>query len=86
MRCFIESTKPVKNERKRADFVVRELLKRKLYRGSHLDAYAGWTESTLKNYRGGWASFVSFLEEEELIWEDLNSPEDIQRILDDFSA
>jgi hypothetical protein len=55
-------------------------LKRKLYRGSHLDAYAGWTESTLKNYRGGWASFVSFLEEEELIWEDFNSLEGIQRI------
>jgi hypothetical protein len=31
----------MKNERKGADFVVRELLKRKLYRGSYLDAYAG---------------------------------------------
>jgi hypothetical protein len=75
-----------KNERKRADLVVRELLKRKLYRGSYLDTYTGWTESTLKNYRGGWASFISFLEEEELVWEDFNSPEGIQRIFDDFAA
>jgi hypothetical protein len=64
--------------------VVRELLKRKLYRGSYLDVYAGWTESTLKNYRGGLASLISFLEEEEFIWEDFDSSEGIQRIFDDF--
>jgi hypothetical protein len=40
----------------------------------------------LKNYRGGWASFISFLEEEEFIWEDFNSSEGIQRIFDDFAA
>jgi hypothetical protein len=50
------------------------------------DAYAGWTETTLKNYKGGWSSFISFLEEEEIIWDDFDSPQGIQHIFDEFSA
>jgi hypothetical protein len=40
----------------------------------------------LKNYKGGWSSFISFLEEEEIIWDDFDFPQGIQHIFDEFSA
>jgi hypothetical protein len=86
MVCIIASSKSIENKRQRADFVVQELLKRKLCGESYKDAYAGWTETTLKNYKGGLSSFVSFLEEEEIIWDDFYSPQGIQHIFDEFSA
>jgi hypothetical protein len=86
MLCIIASSKSIENKRQRADLVVQELLKRKLYGESYKDAYAGWTDTTLKNYKRGWSSFISFLEEEEIIWDDFDSPQGIQRVFDEFSA
>jgi hypothetical protein len=86
MLCFIASSKSIDDKRHKADLVVQELLKRKLCRDSYKDPYAGWTETTLKNYKGDWSSFVSFLEEEEIIWDDFDSPQGIQHIFDDFSV
>jgi hypothetical protein len=81
MLCIIASSKSMKNGRVRADSVVQELLNCKLCGDSYNDAYAGWTEATLKNYKGGWSSFISFLEEEEVIWDDFDSPQGIQLMI-----
>jgi hypothetical protein len=77
MLCIIASSKSIENKRQRADLVVQELLKRKLCGDSYKDTYAGLTDTTLKNYKGGWSLFMSFLEEEEIIWDDFDSPQGI---------
>jgi hypothetical protein len=86
MLRIIASSKSIENKRQRADLVVQELLKRKLCGESYKDAYVRWTDTTLKNYKGGWSSFVSFLEEEEIIWDDFDSPQGIHHIFDEFST
>jgi hypothetical protein len=53
MLCIIAFSKSIENKRQRADLVVQELLKRKLYGESYKDAYACWTATTLRNYNGG---------------------------------